>query len=107
MQARKAKPPPSSATQVETEVDTRLAQLGTKPPPESTKRRAFRRIGEPRLANALEAMDLLGLMADSSRYDFNDSDIAYIQAQLVERVAITIDKFLRGNPRPNIGFPTC
>jgi hypothetical protein len=74
-------------------------------PSSTTKRRAFYRIAAPRLRNAVDAMDLLALCADSDRYDFNKQDIEYIRSKLQVAFDNTMRKFERGDPRPDIRFP--
>lgn len=72
---------------------------------ESAKRKAFLRIATPRLRNAIDAMHLLSLTADSDRYEHRKSDLDYIRAQLQEALDATIAKFERGDPRTDIRFP--
>jgi hypothetical protein len=75
-----------------------------RPEVESRKRAAFKRIANPRLENALHALDLLALTSDSTRYEFNNADVEIIAVELRAKVEETIAKFERRNPRPVVRF---
>lgn len=80
---------------------TRQMEQGTG---ESRKRAAFKRIANPRLENALHALDLLALCADKARYEFSDADTEIIASELRAKAEEVVQKFERGNPRPVVRF---
>ncbi len=63
------------------------------------KRSSFKRIGEPRVAAAIRAIELLWPLADRSRYGYLERDIVKLEDTLTSVVVTTVELFRRGRGR--------
>lgn len=63
------------------------------PPSDETPRERFRRIGEPRVRNALNAIRLLGNLS-SPRYEWHEDDIQKLRVRLNEQIEMVLGKFM-------------
>ncbi len=63
------------------------------------KRANFKRIGEPRVAAAIRAIELLWPLADRSRYGYLERDIVKLEDTLTSVVVTTVELFRRGRGR--------
>jgi hypothetical protein len=70
----------------------------------SKKRAAFKKVAEPRLSNAVHAIQILGQCADLQRYEILGSDIETIRHDLTEAVKDTIARFETGQRKPVVVF---
>lgn len=65
-----------------------------------TKADAFKRLAVPRMNKILDSVRILGNLADKSRYEYTEEQIAIIEEALTEQVNKTIAKF-RGKSKPD------
>lgn len=63
------------------------------PPPGETKRGKFKRLAEPRTTNILEALRILGNLANRNIYDYHEGDILQIFSAIEARVEAIKSKF--------------
>jgi hypothetical protein len=71
----------------------------------SIKRAAFKRVVEPRIANAVNDLELLAICADRNRYEIYDSDMEYICDQVRRAAEDCIARFQAGTRKPFISLP--
>jgi hypothetical protein len=72
--------------------------------PMSKKRVAFKNVAEPRLANALQALEYLAMCADRTRYEIYDGDVALIRERLTAAVQDVISRYETGRRKPVVKF---
>jgi hypothetical protein len=70
----------------------------------SKKRAAFKRVAEPRLANALIALEYLAACADPVRYEILPSDVETIREKLNSAVSDVVARYSTGKRKPVVEF---
>ena len=78
--------------------------MNNPPPAISKKRAAFLKVGQPRLANALQALEILIHACDPVRHEIWDEDVEKIARELRGKVEDVISRYEARSRKPVVKF---
>jgi hypothetical protein len=84
---------------------SKLRTVSSTPAPLSKKRAAFQRVAVPRIQNAVNSLQVLGIAADRQRYDITERDVEYICETIMAAATDCCDRFRAGTRKPSIKLP--